>query len=80
VEKGVAFPTSVSVNHTAGHYSPLAGDSAVLAEGDVAKIDLGVHIDGFISVMAHTTVATSNPQEATKRKKSRCDLCCSLCC
>mmetsp|Transcript_15312 Transcript_15312/g.30083 ORF Transcript_15312/g.30083 Transcript_15312/m.30083 type:complete len:382 (-) Transcript_15312:25-1170(-) len=54
VEKGVAFPVCISVNNTMGHFSPLADDQTCLAEGDFAKIDLGVHIDGYVAVTAHT--------------------------
>eukprot|EP01114_Cavostelium_apophysatum_P023720 TRINITY_DN902_c0_g1_i1.p1 TRINITY_DN902_c0_g1~~TRINITY_DN902_c0_g1_i1.p1 ORF type:complete len:402 (+),score=141.62 TRINITY_DN902_c0_g1_i1:117-1322(+) len=73
MEKGVAFPTSISVNHTAGHFSPLLDDQTVLQDGDVAKIDLGVHIDGYISVTAHTVVVSeqstaTSPQPVTGRK------------
>eukprot|EP00923_Selenidium_pygospionis_P013050 GHVN01022519.1.p1 GENE.GHVN01022519.1~~GHVN01022519.1.p1 ORF type:complete len:302 (+),score=53.74 GHVN01022519.1:136-1041(+) len=56
VEKGVAFPTSISVNGCCGNFSPLKSESKPLAEGDVAKIDLGCHIDGFVCVGAHTVV------------------------
>jgi methionine aminopeptidase len=38
VEKGVAFPTCISVNHIVGHYSPLSGDTAVLKVGDIVKM------------------------------------------
>jgi len=73
MEKGVAFPTSVSVNNCVGHFSPLVGDLTELAEGDIVKVDLGVHIDGFISVVAHTVIATtasqvSSPVAVTGRK------------
>jgi len=61
IEKGVAFPTSVSVNNCCGHFSPLSEDTTKIAEGDLVKVDMGVHIDGFISVVAHTVVATANP-------------------
>jgi len=55
--KGIAFPTCISINNCAGHFSPLPDDPAVLfKEGDVVKIDLGVHIDGYISQCAHTIV------------------------
>jgi curved DNA binding protein len=54
LEKGVAFPTSVSVNNILGHVSPQADDTAELKEGDLVKIDLGAHIDGFIAVAAHS--------------------------
>lgn len=56
IEKGIAFPTCVSVNQTVCHYSPLATESIELADGDVVKIDLGCHIDGYIAVVAHTIV------------------------
>ena len=56
IERGVAFPTCVSVNNTVCHFSPLASDESVLQEGDVVKIDMGSHIDGFIAVVAHTHV------------------------
>jgi len=54
-EKGVGFPTCVSVNHVAGHYCPVKAEgSTVLQEGDVVKIDIGGHFDGFCVCMAHT--------------------------
>ncbi|KAL8146604.1 hypothetical protein AgCh_004363 [Apium graveolens] len=56
IEKGIAFPTCLSVNNTVCHFSPLASDEAVLEEGDVLKIDMGCHVDGFIAVVAHTHV------------------------
>jgi methionine aminopeptidase len=55
-EKGVAFPVCVSSNEVCGHYSPLASENNELKEGDIAKIDLGVHIDGCIALVAHTVV------------------------
>lgn len=56
MEKGLSFPTCVSVNHVAGHFSPLKSEDAQLKNGDLAKIDLGVHIDGFVGQVAHTVV------------------------
>jgi methionine aminopeptidase len=38
LEKGVAFPTSVSVNECVGHFSPLKSESKVLADGDIVKV------------------------------------------
>jgi len=54
--KGIAFPTCVSVNEIVGHFSPLKGEGRVLKAGDVAKIDLACHFDGFIAAAAHTIV------------------------
>ena len=38
LERGIAFPTCISVNHIMGHYSPLIDESTQLQEGDVAKM------------------------------------------
>merc|ERR1719277_2104072 len=56
IEKGVAFPTCISVNELVGHFSPLKGESRKLKEGDLVKVDLACHIDGFIAAAAHTLV------------------------
>jgi curved DNA binding protein len=62
--KGIAFPTCISINNCAGHFSPIPGDtSATIKVGDVVKIDLGVHIDGYISQCSHTIVVGRNPEE-----------------
>jgi curved DNA binding protein len=72
--KGLAFPTSISVNEICGNFSPLAEESGiandyrVLQEGDVAKIDMGVHINGFSAVIAHTVVVSSNNDVVTGKK------------
>jgi len=53
-DKGIAFPTCVSINEVVCHFSPTAGDETTIKEGDMVKIDLGCHIDGFITVGATT--------------------------
>lgn len=63
LRRGVAFPTSVSVNYIVGNYSPLKDESTELKEGDVAKIDLAAHIDGYIAITGHTIYVTSKPDE-----------------
>jgi len=67
VEKGVAFPTCISVNNCVGHYSPLLSeDKTVLADGDMVKIDLGVHVDGYVAVVAHTYLLGSEKVDGRK--------------
>lgn len=56
MEKGCAFPTCISVNDCVCHYCPMPTESTALNAGDMVKIDLGVHIDGFIAVVAHTVI------------------------
>lgn len=59
-DKGVAFPTCVSVNEICGHNSVAGADESVLAEGDLVKIDLACHIDGWIAAVAHTVVCSAD--------------------
>ncbi|KAK9699148.1 hypothetical protein RND81_08G155800 [Saponaria officinalis] len=66
IERGVAFPTCISVNNVVGHHSPLASDESVLEEGDVVKVDMGCHIDGFIATVAHTHVIQEGPVTGRK--------------
>ncbi|XP_033144782.1 ERBB-3 BINDING PROTEIN 1 isoform X1 [Brassica rapa] len=66
IDRGVAFPTCVSVNNVVGHFSPLAGDESVLEEGDMVKIDMGCHIDGFIALVGHTHVLQEGPVTGRK--------------
>ncbi|KAJ1729514.1 hypothetical protein LPJ61_003485 [Coemansia biformis] len=61
IERGVAFPTTVSVNRVIQNYSPGPEEDYVLREGDVVKLEVGAHIDGYISSAAHTVVATNAP-------------------
>jgi methionyl aminopeptidase len=44
-----AFPVNLSINNIAAHYtSPLRDDGLTIEENDLVKIDLGVHIEGYI--------------------------------
>ncbi|KAJ3763137.1 methionine aminopeptidase 2-like protein [Lentinula raphanica] len=54
LESGVGFPTGVSRNNCAAHYTPNAGDTTVLQQGDVLKVDFGVHVKGRILDSAFT--------------------------
>lgn len=51
---GVAFPTGLSLNHCAAHYTPNAGNKMTLSQEDVMKVDFGVHINGRIVDSAFT--------------------------
>ena len=70
LERGVAFPTCISVNHVMGHYSPMADESTQLQEGDVAKIDLGCHLDGFVAQAAHTIVVSADVNSKVTGRKA----------
>ncbi|XP_018579269.1 proliferation-associated protein 2G4 [Anoplophora glabripennis] len=70
LKKGIAFPTCVSVNNCICHFSPVPSEpDYTLKDEDVVKVDLGVHIDGFIAVVAHTIViGASSENKVTGRK------------
>ncbi|XP_046452700.1 proliferation-associated protein 2G4-like [Daphnia pulex] len=71
LKKGIAFPTCLSVNNCVCHFSPLASDTDVeLKDGDVVKIDLGAHVDGFIASVAHTVVVGSSPSTKITGRKA----------
>jgi methionine aminopeptidase len=53
-ERGIAFPTCVSVNTQ-------SSTSQFLKKNDMVKVDMGCHIDGLIAVVAHTHVITNGP-------------------
>ena len=54
IKGGVGFPTGLSINHIAAHYTPNAGNKWILGEQDVMKVDFGVHINGRIVDSAFT--------------------------
>jgi len=69
--KGIAFPTCISVNNCICHFSPLVSEAdVVLADGDVVKIDMGAHIDGFIAVVAHTVVVGASAENPVVGRKA----------
>lgn len=69
--KGIAFPTCMCVNNVICHYSPLVTEpDTILADGDMVKIDLGAHIDGFIAVVAHTIVIGASKSNPVKGRKA----------
>ena len=49
-----AFPCNVSVNEVAAHYTSPLGDERTIPEGSIVKIDIGVHVDGYIADTAAT--------------------------
>jgi methionyl aminopeptidase len=70
LEAGIGFPTGLSLNHCAAHYTPNPGDNigiilcliflfvcsykVVLKDGDVLKVDFGVQVKGRIVDSAFT--------------------------
>ncbi|CAI2351299.1 unnamed protein product [Caenorhabditis sp. 36 PRJEB53466] len=67
--KGISMPTCISVNNCICHYTPLRSEPQVtLKAGQVVKIDLGAHIDGFIATAAHTVVVGASKENKVTGK------------
>jgi len=49
-----AFPCNVSVDEVAAHYTSPPGDESTIPPGAVVKVDIGVHVDGYIADTATT--------------------------
>lgn len=49
-----AFPVNVSINEIAAHYTAEPDDPLVIEDGDLVKIDLGAHVNGYIADTAVT--------------------------
>eukprot|EP01116_Phalansterium_solitarium_P012861 TRINITY_DN2952_c1_g1_i1.p1 TRINITY_DN2952_c1_g1~~TRINITY_DN2952_c1_g1_i1.p1 ORF type:complete len:506 (-),score=222.83 TRINITY_DN2952_c1_g1_i1:106-1623(-) len=54
LKAGIGFPTGLSLNNVAAHYTPNSGDNTVLQQGDVLKVDFGTHVNGRIVDSAFT--------------------------
>uniref|UniRef100_A0A0N5AVG1 Peptidase_M24 domain-containing protein n=1 Tax=Syphacia muris TaxID=451379 RepID=A0A0N5AVG1_9BILA len=71
IQKGIAMPTCISVDNCICHYSPLRSNTElVLHNGQMVKIDLGAHIDGYVATVAHTVVVGASPTEKIKSQKA----------
>jgi methionyl aminopeptidase len=56
VKKGarLAFPCNISINDMAAHFTPNSDDTLRFKNGDVVKLDVGAHVEGWIGDTART--------------------------
>ncbi|MBS3174638.1 type II methionyl aminopeptidase [Candidatus Woesearchaeota archaeon] len=76
VKKGAkpGFPVQLSINGIAAHYTAFPEDNSVFSEGNLVKLDLGAHINGYIGDTALTLeVSTNKNQELIKASKEALD-------
>ena len=56
-----AFPVNISINQIAAHYTPASNDASTFRRGDVVKLDVGAHVNGYMGDTAITVeVGTRN--------------------
>lgn len=60
---GIAFPCNVSVNEMTAHYTAPFNDKTKISTGDLVKLDLGAHIDGYIADSAITVMVPGKDLE-----------------
>ena len=58
-----AFPLNISINDVAAHRTPLIDDEDTIPNDSVVKIDIGVHINGYIADTAITLVFNDKYRE-----------------
>jgi methionyl aminopeptidase len=51
---GIAFPTGISINNCAAHWTPNLNDKNIIKNDDIIKIDFGIHKNGYIVDSAFT--------------------------
>jgi methionyl aminopeptidase len=56
-----AFPVNISINEAAAHYTPPVGEQRIVGKGDLVKVDIGTHIDGYLADLAFTWCSEKNP-------------------
>lgn len=68
-----AFPCNISINEVTAHYTSPPGDTTIIKDGDMVKIDLGAHINGFIADSATTVIVGSGegPYQSGERIYTR---------
>ena len=50
----LAFPTNLAINNVGAHWTPSSKSEEKFCEGDLVKLDVGVHIEGYIGDNALT--------------------------
>lgn len=71
---GMAFPAQSSRNEIAAHYCPRPGDPLRYEAGDVAKVDIGVEVDGYVADTAQTVYLGEDPKYRTMVEASAAGL------
>jgi len=66
-----AFPPQISLNDIAAHSYPAFDDKTIFKEGDIAKLDVGVHIHGFVGDTAVTVVLGNDAKLKLLEEASR---------
>lgn len=67
---GIAFPVNIARNTLAAHYSPRHDDTLTFKKGDVVKLDVGAHVNGYIADTAITIELETHVYDAMIKASS----------
>ncbi|HIH62556.1 MAG TPA: type II methionyl aminopeptidase [Methanobacteriales archaeon] len=62
-----AFPCNVSINDITAHYTSPANDKTLIRYGDLVKLDMGAHVDGYIADTAITILVGDQENEVFEK-------------
>jgi methionyl aminopeptidase len=65
-----AFPCNVSINEIAAHYTSPPGDEKRIPEKSIVKVDIGVHVDGYVTDTAVTLCFNPEYKSLTETAES----------
>lgn len=74
-----AFPVNVSLNDAAAHYTAAKSDETRISKKDVIKVDIGVHVDGYVGDTAHTIIFDSKYDKLVKASRTALENAIELC-
>jgi len=69
----IAFPVNLSTNEVAAHYTPFPDDEKTFTETDLIKVDVGVHVNGYIGDTALTVDLGNNYKELVEASRKALD-------
>lgn len=70
---GIAFPAQISMNNIAAHQCSDDDDKTVIASGDVVKLDVGAHVNGYIGDTARTINLSKEFDDLVKASRNALD-------
>lgn len=73
INNGIGFPSSLSVNECAAHFTPSKAHDITLDEKSITKIDFGVEINGWITDCAFTIAFNDHYDTLLKAVKEATD-------
>ncbi len=69
----LAFPTNLSINEVAAHYTAYPGDETSIPESGVVKLDMGAHLNGMIVDAARSIALNEKYEELVHVAKDALD-------